>query len=231
MHREMDRIHGILEKDVDPDFLESCAIAAAWAYHSLYERLKSESGLTDEMRLGLFAQERSSMVVNALSSVAHRMRVPYDFKRLACNGQRKLLIKMGRVVMIQEPILMLDDAPRAADYKTELADANGLIRQLELDLGDDPKRSIDWNGQVFAVFLHGSYGAKFSRRDRALGGLMLAVPNAHYDSWVTRIDLRQAAMFGRTADEHAARSAVHPEQEDRVVVKVKTSTKKNTGTV
>jgi hypothetical protein len=74
--------------------------------------------------------------------------VPFEFMRLECNGQSKLLLKAGRVILIQEPIDTLQDEPKVADYKIQLASVHGLICQLELDLGDRVQRIHDWSGCV-----------------------------------------------------------------------------------
>ena len=38
--------------------------------------------------------------------------VPIDIIRLESNGQNKLLLKVGRLLLLQEPILTLQDEPK-----------------------------------------------------------------------------------------------------------------------
>jgi len=223
MSSTISRVQEILEHDLDPEFVAEMAVAVGWAYADLHRRLAEMTGLTDCMRLEMFADQRSSAVVSAVAGVAKRRGVPFGFKRLSCNGQSKLLVKTGRLVFTQEPILTLGDAPRVADYKLELSEAYGLSRQLELDLGDVPGQLADWCGQVFAVLLHGSFGARFNERDRRLGALMLAVPSAEYDRWITRADFSEIAIEGAPVAAQTRKESAS--QSDRVVVSVRASRK------
>jgi hypothetical protein len=141
-------------------------------------------------------------------------------------------VKAGRVVLIQEPIVWLEDAPKTADYKVSLADAHGYIRQLELDLGDRPYFVRDWSGCVLAVLLHGAVGHRFTRDNKNLGSFTLGVPDASYAIWTLRIDLQRIAMHGEGEPE-----VVKPErpptqqddQADKVVVKLKKKNGRSAG--
>jgi hypothetical protein len=192
----IEQIRGIVSHDIDSDFVKSVAIGTAWQYGSLFDNLAETEGLTDAYRLEEFAKRRSLCAVNALVAAARKHGVPFDFRRLPCNGQSKILVKAGRVLLIQEPILTLDDSPRASEYKMDLADIHGLIRQTEFDLGDQPFSIRDWSGCLLGVLLHGAAGPHFTRSDKRLGSLMLAVPDASYSQWVMRLDLLRLAMFG-----------------------------------
>jgi hypothetical protein len=221
MAEAADRIREIVTFDIDPDFLRAAAIAIAWEYRLLYEQLVAGDAIPLEWKAEEFNRQRVSCVVRALSRCAKRHGIPFDFRRLECNGQNKLIIKAGRVILVQEPILDLLDHPRESAYKRELADAHSLIRQLELDLGDQPNRILDWSGQVFAVLLHGAAGYWFSERDKQLGALMLAVPDAAYGSWVMRIDITRLAVYGSQADattDVPVKEEQKPIQEDVVFV-------------
>lgn len=183
-------------RDIDPEFLSSACIAAAWEYRRLFDELAENLDLSDEYRSEQFNRRRGDCLVKALCFAAKKHGVPFEFLKLGSNGQAKLLLKCGRVTIIQEPILSLKDAPRAADYKLELANAHGVVRQLELDLGDLPGRVLDWDGRVLGVVLHGPAGQHFDEEDRALGTLMLGIPDAAYSHWVVRVDLHNVAMEG-----------------------------------
>jgi hypothetical protein len=135
------------------------------------------------------------------------------------------LVKAGRVILIQEPILTLEDHPRAADYKVKLAGVHGLVCQSELDLGDRRRRVQDWSGCVLGVLLHGTVGKEFTQRDRMLGSLMFGITDASYDQWVLRVDLHQIALYGRGADPllqpFIPPEADEPSQPDNVRVTLK----------
>jgi len=189
-----------------------------WAYADLHDDL---SAIGDEAYAQeAFARRRGDVAVKALLRAAKQYGIPYEFKYLPCNGQSKLIARIGRVVMIQEPILTLDEDPRVSEYKRELADSHGLIRQLELDLGDRPVRNADWSGCVLAVMLHGAAGSRFTAEHKALGALMLAVPDASYRNWVLRLDLHSMAMEGRGL-EVDDREDVEVHQHDNVHVTLK----------
>lgn len=194
---ELDQLRSIVSHDVDPEFLEAVAIAIGWEYFGLYEELASGRGLTEAMRVEEFARRRGFCVAKALATAAARFRIPVEHRRLNCNGQNKTIVQAGRVLLIQEPINSLTDKPKIADYKAGMADVHGLVRQLELDLGDRPYVARDWSGCIMGVLLHGAVGPKFTLEHRRLGGLFLAVPDASYSQWVIRLDLHDLAMFGR----------------------------------
>lgn len=196
MPSTLDRVQEIVSHDLDPEFVGSLSNQMAWEYHRLYESLAGEPSLPDVYRNEEFGGQRNLRAVRAIAEAAKKHRVPFKFRRLECNGQRKLLIKSGRVMLIQEPMSSLTDHPRISDYKRKMAESCGFVRQLEFDFGDQPSRIHDWSGCVLSVVLHGSSGARFTREDKTLGGLMLAVPDATYQSWVMRLDLHRLAMFG-----------------------------------
>lgn len=197
VHRRVEFLTEILSHDLDPDFLETLSTTMAWEYYDLYRSLKKERGLTQEYRQEEFARRQGCVAVIALQRAAQKHRVPFEFMRLECNGQNKLLVKAGRVILIQESIRALGEEPKAADYKIELAELHGLVRQLELDLGDRPHRVRDWSGCVLAVLLHGASGSEFTQRHKILGSLTIGVTDASYGQWVIRVDLHRLAMFGR----------------------------------
>lgn len=222
----LDDIREIITHDLDADFIKSLSIAVAWEYSQLYDSLADDEALTDDFRLEEFARRRTSCVVRTVARVAKAFGIPFDFRRLECNGQSKILVKAGRVVLIQEPIVMLEDGPRASEYKIELAESHGLIRQLELDLGDQPHRIRDWSGCILAVLLHGASGRHFTRDHRTLGSLMLGVPDAGYNYWVMRLDLMRVAMFGfeDLSDEEPSES--HSTQRDEVHITLRENKKR-----
>jgi len=202
--------------------MNTVAVTTAWEYNQLFQSLNEDPSLSLDYKKEQFARRRGHCAVKALCIAAGKHGVPYEFHKIECNGQRKILLKIGRVALIQEPILSLTEAPRASEYKRELAASHGLICQLELDLGDQPHRIRDWSGTVLAVLLHGASGPKFSQDDRALGGLMLGVPDSAYSHWVVRLDLHQLAMFGMPAEpEWTASEADEPVQRDNVNVTLK----------
>jgi hypothetical protein len=220
----LDTSRKILAHDIDPQFLESFSLALAWEYDRLYEDLRARAELPVPLKQEQFAERRGSCAVNALLKACKKHGVPFNFRKLDCNGQHKLLVKIGRVVLIQEPMLELTEKPRAADYKRELAGTHGLIRQLELNLGDQPSRILDWSGDLLGVILHGCSGPKFSRDHCSLGGLMLAIPDSAYSMWVMRLDLQQVAMFGLLATDVSADAKTQPSagvQTDNVVATLK----------
>ncbi len=121
----------------------------------------------------------------------------------------------SRVILIQECMLTLEDRPSATDYKRQLADIHGFVRQLELDLGDQPNRIRDWSGCILAVLLHAPAGRKFTREHKSLGNIMLGVPDAAYQQWILRLDLHGIAMYGRglapIENEIADQNAIQPD--------------------
>lgn len=211
------RARTILQRDLDPDFVESFAIELGWQYAALFEEISADH-IDPVYRDEEFNKRRGNCAVRALVRAADQHGIPYEWRKLGCNGQRKLLVKAGRVLLIQEPVLGLNTAPSAADYKAELADMHGFVRQLELDLGDQPARVRDWSGCVLGVVLHGPAGRKFDREHKALGTIMLAAPDAAYRQWVLRLDLKTLAMFGRNPEAMPDLEEEILDQDDNVVV-------------
>jgi hypothetical protein len=184
--------------------------------------LAEDPALSPDQRLQEFSRGRALAISKAMIRAAQKHGVPYDIKRLKCNGQNKVLVKVGRIVMLQEPMVSLfGDKPKAAAYKTEISRYNGVVTQLELDLGDRPLNLLDWSDGVLAVLLHGASGARFSERDCELGALMLAIPDAAYENWIMRLDLHDIALFGTQPVDGAKAFNQENVQEDRVVVKRK----------
>lgn len=215
----LDEIRGILAHDLDPEFLRAVGIDLGWRYADSFDRLAVNARLPDSLQIAEFGRQRGLMAVNALVTAADRFGIPYNFRRLEANGQDKLLVKMGRLVLIQESILTIRERPHVSDYKAGLADAYGIIQQLELDLGDQPLRIRDWSNGILAVLLHAPAGPKFTARDRELGALMLGFPDSEYRNWLIRLDLLRVAKFGfsQTILEDFDED-IQPIQEDRVFV-------------
>ena len=217
----------ILQHDLDPDFIEALSIALAWEYDSLFRLIQAEDATPIDCREEEFNKRRGDSVRGALARVSKQFRVPYEFKRLNSNGQHKIVVRAGRLIIFQEAIDAFNEDPKAADYKVELANAHGFVRQLELDLGDRPIAPQSWSGYVLAVLLHGPKGENFTSADEALGSLSLGVPDARYSHWILRLDLFEMAMFGRKGIQQSVVDRTDsPAQVDDVVVKLK---KKNSG--
>jgi len=226
----VEQLKELVRNDVDLEFLKTAAVAIAWEYDRLYRSLVSTPSLDDNVRKEEFGKRRASCAIDALVAACRRHAVPFEFKRLECNGQHKLLVKAGRVIIIQEPITTLKNDPQTSAYKRDLAKFHGLIRQLELDLGDLPGRIVDWSGCTLAVLLHGDSGGHFNQREKALGGLSLAIPDANYEGWVLRFDLHGVAMFGQVPDMGAGPipNNLDQIQRDEVVVVSKRARRRGT---
>ena len=217
-----DRARETLLRDIDQSFLLGLAQAVPWEYDRLYEEV-ADGFHNDTYFCGEeFNRRRGSAVVRALFRLAKEHGIPAEFRRLECNGQSKLLVKTGRVILIQEPVSSLADRPCASNYKKDLADLHSFVRQLELDLGDQPHRIRDWSGCVLAVLLHGAAGTHFSRDQKRLGCLMLGVPDAAYENWILRLNLHDVAMLGRDhgsiIESRAKPDPDKPIQKDNVIV-------------
>lgn len=217
-----DDVRRIVCSDFESPFVESVSNFAAWEYRVLYDSLAGDPALSNEQRLQEFSRGRALAISRAMIRAAQKHGVPYDIKRLKCNGQNKVLVKVGRIVILQEPMASLyGEKPRAAAYKQEISRYAGVITQLELDLGDRPPQLLDWSDGTLAVLLHGTCGGHFSERDCELGALMLAVPDAAYENWVMRLDLHDIALFGNARIDNDRASQHENVQEDRVIVKRK----------
>ena len=216
----LDQIPDIVLGDLDPEFVKILASEMAWEYDRLYDFLALHSdGLPDPFLNHEFACLRGKCATSAMHRACQRHGVPYEFRRLECNGQRKILSRVGRLVLIQEPMLTLTDHPRASDYKVQLAESHGILRQIEFDLGDILGRILDWDDCILAVVLHGATGPWFTKDHKKLGGLMLGIPDASYNHWVRRFDLMRLALTGDNWE--ADEPAEAPVQQDRVTVTLK----------
>jgi len=209
-----------VRSDLDSEFIRSFAIALAWEYRALYDGVSAHPNLPDSVRNEEFSARRGRCAVRALETTARLHGVPLELRRLECNGQHKLLVKAGRLVLIQEPMISLSDHPALADYKKKLATTYGVLRQLEFDFGDIPARILDWSG-ILGVLLHGAAGPRFTEEHKALGGLVLGIPDAEYNSWVLRFDLLQIAMSGEASKQDEAATEAETTQPDRVRVTLK----------
>ncbi len=210
-------------RDIDPDFVVTFSRDLAWRYSQLFDELDQDDSLVPDYKAEIFNRRRIECAVRALSYAAKLHGVPYEFRKLTCNGQRKIVLKLGRVVLVQEAMQFPSDAPKLSDFKRVLAEAHGVIRQLELDLGDQPRRIRDWGGEVLGVVLHGASGTKFTREDRELGFLLLGVPDADYSHWVLRLDLHDIAIWGVSDGLTDGEAAAPDTQPDNVHVTLKSN--------
>lgn len=217
-----------LLRDIDAGFLRDAGVATAWEYSHAYDELEQDALLSEDQKKEEFNRRRGMCVTKGLRFAAEKNGIPFEYFKCS-NGQSKLIVKCGRVLLIQEPISALSDGPKIADYKVELAEAHGIVRQLELDLGDRPSRVIDPDGCALGVVLHGARGALFEREEKELGAFMLAFPDATYTHWVVRLDILDVAMeglpvdLGADVDDTASRDT---EQPDKVIVTLKKRARK-----
>jgi hypothetical protein len=214
----IEQIPALVLGDLDPEFIKSLSTRLYWEYDLLYDSLSEHLGVPGTVLNEEFCSRRSNCATKALVSACRTHGVPYDFRRLPCNGQNKIMVKVGRLVLIQEPMATRSDHPRLADYKRELSESYGILRQPEFDLGDLPGRILDLSGCILGVVLHGAAGPWFTREHKALGGLILGIPDTAYEHWVHRFDLLQIARFGREEPIEEPQPAGEPSQEDRVNV-------------
>jgi hypothetical protein len=215
-----------LASDVDPAFFRALSIAIAWAYQDLFERIDENDYLDVGRKKQDFGWQRSSAVECAIIRVCKDHGVPFEWKRLEYNGQKKLMVLCGRVIFIHEAMQLGVKGPYVADYKRSLAGTHNVTRQLELDLGDIPGKINDWSGEVLATLLHGHAGALFTKEQRALGVLRVGVADGSYDSWVVNQDITEFAVEGRGASIIGTRDADAVAQQDRTKVVLRQQAKR-----
>ncbi|MCK7612329.1 hypothetical protein [Roseibium sediminicola] len=206
-----------LVQSTDPDFLAEVAVELAWMYNDTFHEVDAGNFSCLHRKNEEFGRRRSFAAEKSILRACEANNIPYKYERLECNGQRKLIVKTRNGILIQEPILTLDQKPHPSEYKKSLAESRSIIRQLELDLNlpDRPYRTLDWSGEILAVLLHAPRGPRFDEESKELGGLMLAVPNQDYSNWIVRIDIHQIAEFGLAQNAHRAG------QRDQIVAKLK----------
>ena len=159
----------ILRDDLDPDFIKSLSIAVGWEYAEGYRTLAADEFVSKSLKNEEFSKQHGGVrSVRALAKSATKHGIPYNFRRLDCNGQDKILVKAGRVIIIRNQFSHSSDHPHVADYKRELADVHALVRQLELELGDQARRITDWSGCILAALLPRSGRVRISRKHTAL---------------------------------------------------------------
>lgn len=217
----------IVRNDLDPEFIETALTQLAWEYDGLRRELEADWKLDIAQKHEEYQKRRGMCAVKALLFACEKHKVPYDRLRLDCNGQIKLLVRMGRIIIMQEAIDAFGDPPKVADYKIQFASTSSAVQQLEFDFGDGRFRSREWSGCILAVLLHKPAGPDFTEAHKKLGGVSLAIPDAAYSHWTRRFDLHEIAMFGRKGarwleDEVESEPA---EQVDEVYVGIR---KKNT---
>ena len=216
----------LLVRELPAGFVRQLAIDIGWGYADLTDEMIKQAAYVDADFLHRrYSERRNDVVIDALVRACVSYEVPYEFRHIPGNAQKKLLISAGRLLILQEPMNQrFGEAPRASDYKRALARTFAYVQQLELPLGDVPRRITDWSGRTFGVLLHGSAGKHFSSGDMQLGALALAVPDGAYSRWETRVDLWSAGVLGGSVvetDEPASTDAV--KQQDNVEVRLRDS--------
>ena len=187
----------IVLKDLDPEFIETALTRLPWEYERIYDELSRDRHLDFDGRMEEYNRRRGLCAVEALIYSCDRHKVPYEYFRLDCNGQRKLLVRMGRLIIIQEPAEFFGGAPKFANYKLQLASTRYSAQQLEFDFKDGFSRNREWSDCVLGVLIHKPAGPNFSKSHKAFGGATLAIPDAGYTHWTRRFDLEEIAMHGR----------------------------------
>jgi hypothetical protein len=187
----------IVRNDLDPEFLETVLVRLPWEYERLFKELAHDSQLDEDGKIEEYNRRRGLCATEALIFACRRHRVPFEYMRLPCNGQSKLLVRMGRVIIMQETIDAFGDPLKVSDYKVQLASTSSAVKQLEFDFGDGRFRDKDWSGCILAVLLHKPAGKDFTLSHRSLGGVALGIPDSAYTHWTRRFDLLEIAMFGR----------------------------------
>lgn len=203
----------ILRDDFGAELLEQISVRMRHEYEKLRERAEKET-LPPAVAETRFLMDRSRAAENAISVAMEVAGLPCGFRRLPCNGQQKLLAKIGRVLLIQEPLSAVGARPQAAEYKRQLARVHSAARQLELDLGDRPHQNVDWSGDVLAVLLHGHGRLPSDGGRLGLASLRLAVPDADYRNWIVNLPLERISVWGDLSRRLA--EAESKDVEDRV---------------
>lgn len=219
------QIRATLRSDIDPEFLRALSVGVGWAYQDLFEDIVAHCLIGPAGMRREFGHRRASAVESAIVRVCRDRGIPFDWRRLDYNGQDKLIVKCGRVLLIHEAIPLDRRGPVAADYKRALVGTHNITRQLELDLGDIPGRIHDWSGDIVATILHGAAGHSFDAKSRGLGVLRIGVADGSYDSWIVNHDVTDFAMEGRPVPDFGTEE--NQEQTDRTRVVLRRHAKLN----
>ena len=82
-------------RDIDMNFLQSLCVAAPWQYSELSKSIMARDDLSPCEKQEHFIWLRADGMNQALKRCAKQHGIPYDIKRLSCNGQNKLLVNPG----------------------------------------------------------------------------------------------------------------------------------------
>jgi len=216
-------------RDVNMNFLQSICVAAPWQYSELSKSLMARDDLSACEKHERFIWQRADCMNKALKICAKQHGIPHEMKRLPCNGQHKLLMKSGRVVIIQDTLQETGQRPKVADFKEQLASSMGVIQQLELDLGDRPGRILDWQDSTLAVLLHGLSGSMHHQDGISLGGMYLAIPDNGFQNWLLRFELSDVAYNGFNSKPDDTNADMTTAQPDNVHVVLRNQRKKAEG--
>lgn len=226
-----EQITKLLARDLTQDFVTAFQERLDSEYSATYEELSSvpgsilSSGVSEMDALNLTEARRARRAngLRALGNASKDLGVPFEVKRLACNGQQVVVSQLGQVLVISEPVDHLMAKPEHAQYKMDLAASHFAIRQLELDLGDGYRQRIDARNTVLAVIQHGMHAHTFSRRDTALSMLRVAVPDVSFNSWLWKANVLNDELAFMLDWKPEALESGPRTQEDRVTVKLKSA--------
>jgi len=189
----------ILAEDLPIALRKKFSIRVAWALADLGDEISSSPIHNQDWKYEQFVRQRLHAVEMAVANVCQDEGTPFTFDRLKSNGQRKLLVKSGRVVLLLEAMKRNLHHPETADYKRELASSRNASRQLILPFPEWDHKVADMSGEVLATLLYGTTGSPFYDHKMGLNRLQLAVPDANYNNWVIKEDLTDLALEGRIA--------------------------------
>lgn len=223
----------VMRRDFPEEFSDALQHNLVGAYARSYEDVARPPGGfvphrsadLDALDLVAVRRARRGCGMSALMQTAEQFGIPYQLKRLSCNGQRIAVAQLGQVLLIAEPIDSLTERPEHARYKTELAASHFAIRQIEMDFSPHEeevryRQRIDARNTMLAVLQHGMRGGSFTRRDTALAMMNIAVPDATFSSWLWRANVLNDEM-AMALDWRTPITVKPPVQTDRVTVTVK----------
>lgn len=223
----------VMQRDFPEDFRDALHGNLAGAYDRSFEDIARPPGAfiptptpeINEMNYLAARKARRAIGMTALMQTAQQCGIPFQIKRLACNGQRIVVAQLGQILLVAEPVDHLAERPNHADYKAELAASHFAIRQLEMDFGPHPEEAryrqrIDARNTMLVVVQHGMRGGDFNRRDTAFSMFNVAVPDATLGSWLWKANAMNGELDASLDwTSPIGKSAVV--QEDRVTISVK----------
>jgi hypothetical protein len=189
---ELQRAHLLARvvKGIPRAFLEDFFKRTAAAYSDRFQLVKHEPTTLEEHRLSKLLADRVFRMDWELKKSADAHGLIATSRPVAENNWSFTYVIAGDIGLTQSYVPTIDELPKAAKFRDELAMA-GNIPRLPLD---DPAE-IYQPKKFYALLAHNPIGRHFTEEDQKLGSLQLCIPYKDMNGWALTMSVPELLSY------------------------------------